>query len=124
MNQKDQAINGMALLFDLQEDVEKSWGRLPDPNDPEHVSTYVREVILCATDELHEVLAEVHWKPWKQQRGIKNRDNYREELADVLHFVIDLYLAAGLTSKEMVEDYMSKHDTNMVRSQSEEYKAS
>src|SRR5699024_7637092 len=62
------AADSVAVLdnmLDLQRDVERGWGRLPDPEDADAVSSYLREVILCATDELHEVLAEVHWKPWK-----------------------------------------------------------
>lgn len=120
----DAGVAVVNYLMDMQRDVEKSWGRLPDPDNPEQVSTYLREVVLCATDELHEVLAEVNWKPWKSSRGIKDVAKYREELADVLHFILDMYLAAGLTGRELIEDYLDKHDVNMVRAGSDEYKES
>jgi len=116
-----EATRGLDFMLGLQGDIERIWGRLVDPEDPQAVSKYVREVVLCATDELHEVLAEVHWKPWKDLRGIKDRDKYREEMADVLHFVLDLYLAAGLTGEDIILDYMSKHYENLQRRKNAAY---
>lgn len=119
-----EGANGLDFMLDLQREVESKWGRLPDTEDPEAVSSYIREVVLCATDELHEVLAEVHWKPWKDKRGIKDMDKYREEMADVMHFILDLYLAAGLTGNDIIMDYMSKHYENIDRTESIAYRAS
>lgn len=116
--------NHLETMLEMQRDVERAWGRLPDPADREAISRYVREVILCATDELHEVLAEVHWKPWKTPSGIKDMPAYREELADVMHFILDLYLAAGLSGEDIYQDYMAKHNKNMDRTKSKEYKES
>lgn len=118
------ASDGFDFLLGLQRKVESLWNREVDPNDPDAVSQYIRDVILCATDELHEVLAEVHWKPWKDSRGIKDVGKYREEMADVLHFILDLYLAAGLTGRDIVLDYMTKHYENLNRVQSTEYRSS
>jgi len=119
-----QAVTGFDFLLGMQQEVESIWNRAVDPRDPEAVSKYIREVILCATDELHEVLAEVHWKPWKDKRGIKNKAKYREEMADVLHFILDLYLAAGLTGADIVADYTAKNRENLARNSSQEYRAS
>ena len=118
------AMGGMDYMLSLQRDVEGIWGRLVDPADPAAVSKYIREVVLCATDELHEVLAEVHWKPWKSSHGIKDMSKYREEMADVLHFILDLYLAAGLTGQDIVLDYVAKHYENLERNKSASYRAS
>lgn len=119
---RDYAKLGLGTLFALQEELEGSWGRLPNPEDSVYVSQYIRDNVLAATDELHEVLGEVHWKPWKDNHGIKDIGAYREELADVMHFIINLYLAGGLTSADMVDDFMAKHDVNMKRTQSQEYR--
>lgn len=102
-------------LLTLQARLEQAWGRLPDLTDAEAVSEYIRQTVLCATDELHELLHEVHWKPWKEGHGIRDVEAYREELADVVHFVLDLYLAAGLTGDDLVNDYFSKHHENVRR---------
>lgn len=118
------AEQGFDYLLLLQHKIESVWDRQVDPDDPEAVSKYIREVVLCAEDELHEVLAEVHWKPWKDKRGIKDVAKYREEMADVLHFILDLYLAAGISGREIVVDYLSKHYENLERNKSAEYKDS
>lgn len=109
-------------LLTLQTSLEQAWGRLPDPDDNAAVSSYIRQTVLCATDELHELLHEVHWKPWKASCGIRDVEAYREELADVLHFILDLYLAAGLTGDDLVNDYVSKYKENMRRVTSPTYK--
>jgi len=118
------AEQGLDYMLGLQNQIESVWGRNVDPSDPEAVSKYIREVILCTTDELHEVLAEVHWKPWKDSRGIKDMTKYRGEMADVLHFILDLYLAGGITGREIIADYMGKHHENLARNKSAEYRAS
>ena len=109
------------VLLNLQSKIESQWGRLPDPENPENVSQYIREVALCLEDELHEALAHVHWKPWKISRGFKDRSKYRTEVADVLHFVLDLYLAAGLNGSDIYADYLAKHQENLKRCSSPEY---
>lgn len=109
------------VLLNLQRKIESQWGRLPDPENPENVSQYIREVALCLEDEIHEALAHVHWKPWKTSRGFKDRKKYRTELADVLHFVLDLYLAVGLTGSDIYKDYLAKHQENLKRCNSPEY---
>lgn len=112
------------FLLAKQRQIEQLWNRDIDPTDSEAVSGYIRDVVLCATDELHEVLAEVHWKPWKDKRGIKDIDKYREEMADVLHFILDLYLAAGLNGRDIVLDYLTKNYENVERNKDAGYRAS
>lgn len=113
--------DALDVLLRLQRRIEDQWDRLPNPEDPESVSRYIREVALCLEDELHEALEHVHWKPWKTSRGFKDLSKYREELADVLHFVLDLYIAAGMDGKDIYQDYLAKHKENVRRRSSEEY---
>lgn len=113
--------DALDVLLCLQRRIEDQWNRLPEPDNPESVSQYIREVALCLEDELHEALEHVHWKPWKTSRGFKDVAKYREELADVLHFVLDLYIAAGMNGKDIYQDYLAKHQENVRRRSSEEY---
>lgn len=113
--------DALDVLLRLQRRIEDQWNRLPEPWNPESVSQYIREVVLCLEDELHEALEHVHWKPWKTSRGFKDLSKYREELADVLHFVLDLYIAAGMDGKDIYQDYLAKHKENVRRRSSEEY---
>ena len=114
---------GMDALIEKQSQLEKMWNRYPARNS-ESTSVYIREVILSLMSEIQELLQEVHWKPWKSSRGLKNIDSYREELADVLHFTLDLYIAAGLTGKDAAQDYLDKWIKNTDRVSDTDYRES
>lgn len=75
---------------------------------------YIKSMTLAATDELHEALAEVGWKPWATSRHI-NRTAYLGELIDVLHFWVNLCLVVGATPEEIAERYAEKADRNAKR---------
>jgi dimeric dUTPase (all-alpha-NTP-PPase superfamily) len=85
-------------------------GALPDVERIE----YIKSMTLAATDELHEALAEVGWKPWATSRHI-NRDAYLGELIDVLHFWVNLCLAVGADADEIIERYTEKANRNAKR---------
>ena len=61
----------------------------------------------AATDEIHEAMQEVGWKPWASSRHV-NEDLMLGELVDALHFVGNMVLAAAGQSKESPEQLASK----------------
>lgn len=73
--------------------------------------------ILAATDELHEALQEVDWKPWLTVgRGAwHDRDAFVGELVDVLHFVANLLVLAGCDDLELSRRYAAKMSLNRRR---------
>ena len=75
---------------------------------------YIKDMILAAMDELTEVLRETPWKPWKKQQ-VFNREKYKEELVDLLHFFVNLCLAADITPLELYNEYMLKNEENHER---------
>lgn len=77
---------------------------------------YVRWNALAAIDEIAEVLAEIRWKPWAGRQGdFEDRDAYADEIVDVLHFVGNLAVAAGVTDDELSERYGRKVAVNRAR---------
>lgn len=82
------------------------------------VIEYIRTQVLGATDELHEVLGETGWKPWKNEGyGDVNRDAYLLELADVLVFWTNLVVAVGGTAEEMelaIRTTQSKNNQRVI----------
>jgi len=75
---------------------------------------FVKWNVLALTDELHEALAEVGWKPWATSRHI-NEVALRGELIDAYHFLMNLFIVAGM-DKQMVEAmYMAKRRKNIAR---------
>jgi len=88
-----------------------------DPNDltPDEQSEYVRWNVLAATDELHEALHEVEWKPWSKKSGMKDKEAVKEECVDVLHFVFNILIAAGCNDDELRERFGRKQQVNSDR---------
>jgi hypothetical protein len=77
--------------------------------------------VLAATDELHEALQEVGWKPWATGRGWMNRDAFVGEMVDVMHFVANLLVTANVTGEELSQAYMDKVHRNEARMASGKY---
>lgn len=64
--------------------------------------------------EACEALENTPWKPWKQSMRL-NKEKFREELIDLLHFVVNMFLAAGMTPEEIYKAFKEKHRINMKR---------
>jgi len=75
---------------------------------------FIRWNVLAAEDELHEALNEVGWKPWATDRYF-NRDAFVGELIDVMHFIANLLVTAGVTGDELSQRYHSKQQRNRYR---------
>lgn len=80
----------------------------------EERAQYIRDMSLALTDELHEALNEVGWKPWATSRHI-NRQAYLGELIDVLHFWANLVLVVNTSEEELTAMYFAKADKNAKR---------
>jgi NTP pyrophosphatase (non-canonical NTP hydrolase) len=102
-----------------QERVQRGvYGVTPSELEGRELAEYIRLNVLAATDELHEVLGEVGWKPWKTEGyGTVRRPEYVGELADVLLFVFNLAAAQGVTGDELTEALRLKWAENRRRQQ-------
>ena len=75
---------------------------------------FIKWNVLALTDELHEALAEVGWKPWASSRHIK-REAYVGELVDAWHFLMNLFLVVGVDADELYDRYVEKRQRNDAR---------
>lgn len=88
---------------------------------PEARVEFIKDMVLAATDELHEALNEVTWKPWTQGEPEVNEDAYFGELIDLWHFVMNLMLVAypGLSPEGLAAAielrYLEKRKINVQR---------
>lgn len=64
--------------------------------------------------ELGELLCEVNYKWWKNKKPV-NEDAAREELVDVLHFLISMCIRMGMTADDLYNGYVSKNKENFDR---------
>lgn len=92
--------------------------------DPAHLddeawADYVRDMTLAAIVELTEFLQETRWKPWKAEQGRPEGPDADvaavEELVDVLHFLMNLFVAMSVDGEELETSYRAKHEINVDR---------
>lgn len=93
--------------------------KMPDGKDPRVMNTeekaiFIKDMTLALTDELHELLSEVGWKPWASSRHV-NTESARGELIDALHFFLNLALALDMDGRMIQEMYHAKHKKNQRR---------
>lgn len=89
----------------------------PQELEGEERMQYVRDQTLAAADELHEMLAETDWKPWKQGTEI-DTERFTEEAVDLLHFIANLFLVARIDPRDFVVKYAAKIEENYNRQRS------
>jgi dimeric dUTPase (all-alpha-NTP-PPase superfamily) len=77
---------------------------------------YINTMTLATIDELMELLRETPWKPWKINQSF-NHENYKKEMADIWHFIINLCLADGISAEDIYEEYMNKNKINFKRNE-------
>src|SRR5699024_4484678 len=93
--------------------------KMPDGRDPRDMdeaeqALFIKYMTLALTDELHELLAEVGWKPCTSSRHVYD-DSARGELIDALHFFLNLALALDMDEFMLMEMYHAKHQKNQQR---------
>lgn len=79
---------------------------------------YLRVMTLALIVETAEMIQEAPWKPWKKNQEYHN-DKLKEELADMLHFFINLCLASGMDSNTLFNQFMRKNQINFDRQKSD-----
>lgn len=105
-------------MLELQEELQRRYdnGTSPAVYTGETRANYIRIHMLALTDELHEALREVGWKPWsKTPSGKMNRDTYLDELVDAWHFFMNLLIVADCTPDEFFNRYLRKNGVNHGR---------
>lgn len=87
----------------------------PTDADREPAIDFIHWNVTALTDELHELLGEVGWKPWAKSKHI-NLEAARGELIDAMHFMANLALVLGLTdADDIMRRYHLKHAKNAKR---------
>ena len=102
-------------IFEMQRALQvESYGYDPGLMQGEERTTFIMWNVVALTDELHEALAEVGWKPWATSRHV-NEEAFKGELVDALHFLVNLCLAADMSPMELYEGYLEKRRRNAKR---------
>ena len=103
----------LARTTETQRDVYKHvFGEFTTPEKVE----WIKENVLAAEDELHELLGGVAWKSWCSDYGQRiDRDEVLAEAVDVLMFVGNLLVSLGVSDAELNKRYEIKLAKNRKR---------
>ena len=82
----------------------------------ERTTTWTRAIV----HECCELDNELNWKPWKNGKPLEQtRQERLMEMADILHFFVQLALDQNFSAEEMHEAYVAKNQENRRRQQSD-----
>jgi hypothetical protein len=82
----------------------------------QRTTTWTRAIV----HECCELDNELNWKPWKNGKPLEEtRQERLMEMADILHFFVQLALDQGFSAEEMHEAYVAKNLENRRRQQSD-----
>ena len=82
----------------------------------ERCTTWTRAIV----HECCELDNELNWKPWKNPGDLAaNRDARLFEMADILHFFVQLALDQGFSAEEVYAAYIAKNEENRRRQQAD-----
>lgn len=88
--------------------------------NPEAMVDHYRITSLALVDEVMEALHHVPWKPWSK-RTEWDWEELQEELVDVLAFLVQLCILAGMGPEDLKSGYFRKARTNEARQKSGTY---
>lgn len=101
----------LEYIFAMQRELSKMMkqDRYPDKTE-EKVSALCTAII----HEAVELQRTTNWKWWKKPVSF-NKDEAKEELIDIWHFVVQASLELGLTPDDILEEYKRKNRINRER---------
>lgn len=111
--------NKLEKMFDLQAKSQKDRGVLIKIKKY-GLQPYINQMLLACYEEVTEVMKETKYKHkdlpfgWKKNL-VMNDKQFKEELIDLWHFMMNLWLCVGGTSKEFFEMYRDKNKENYKR---------
>ena len=106
-------------IFELQTKLQERVAG--DINSLVHNQDYINLNLLACYDELGEIMRETAWKNpnkikygWKKGQEL-NKENFKEEIIDLWHFLINLTISSGMNEDELFNRYCSKNKENHNR---------
>ncbi|MGI6160860.1 MAG: dUTPase [Christensenellales bacterium] len=75
---------------------------------------WIQKETLALISELAELLDEVNFKWWKNEKPV-DMDAVKEELVDILHFFVSMCIKTGMDANELFEIYIKKNRENFDR---------
>lgn len=109
------------LMFKLQKKLQENLGVYDKIRSAKDRQQYVNQMCLALHEEAVEIMRETCYKNpdfvlfgWKKGQE-ENTENFKKEIADILHFVLNLAIISGMDSQELFEIYAGKNQENHER---------
>lgn len=83
--------------------------------DSRLVQARLHELFGFLVRELGEAMQELKSKPWKQGWSPTDRDKFEEEMADSLHFYVEMCITAGISADKLFDLYFKAWEKNRDR---------
>lgn len=115
---------GQRLLMEKYEEIERRNGTVVVRSkyfgaiDDRQVQMRIKDLAFRTVEELTEATNCLKNKPWKDTFVATDVDHFYEELADALHFLVELCITAGLSAEDLFKLYFRKHAVNQFRQES------
>lgn len=115
-NEWNNMVDRLSQMLDMQRALQVvAYGRDPGALSIDEKVQFIKDMTLAMTDELHELLAEVSWKPWTHGDNYINYDNAKKELIDLWHMFQNMMLVLDMSSDELYKMYVKKRQVNIDR---------
>lgn len=112
----------LTKMYSKQYTLQKRLGILEKINNSKtSKQNYINQMLLACHEELTEIMRETNYKNpdfvefgWKRTQ-IENPKQFKEEIIDLVHFVLNLCIASGMNADEIFSQYSNKNDINHKR---------
>jgi phosphoribosyl-ATP pyrophosphohydrolase len=117
-------FEGQQALIEKYHDIEKGRGAIVvEPEnfgkiDNRFVQWRIKDLMQRTIEEMMEAANTLKNKPWKQSEVTTDSVHFYEEIADALHFFIEMCITAGMTAEDLARIYHRKHAVNQFRQES------
>jgi len=103
-------------LLERQRQIQRIYldGKTPQELPPDRKMAFLMETSAALMCEVTEAMNETGWKPWASSQHI-NSDAYREELADIFIFLMNLLLIDDMQMMELARLVDAKQTKNVKR---------
>ncbi|MGD1838000.1 MAG: dUTPase [Nitrososphaeraceae archaeon] len=104
-------MDKLDTLYKMQKDLAKVVISSRYPKSQEQRISSLSIAIIHEAVELQRL---TNWKWWKSPSNF-DIDSAKEELIDILHFVLQASIELGMNPSEILHEYSRKHDVNKER---------
>lgn len=113
--------NKLKKMFEIQNNTQQflgNWDKIKNESDKQQ---YINQMLLACYEEVTEIMRETAYKNpnivkfgWKKKQEW-NLDNYKDEIIDLFHFLMNLSLVVGMNDEEFFDRYIKKNKKNIER---------